>query len=121
MEEVDTEDYEFCGLKIEHIKAIIDLMLDGRETNKKMIDITEEVLESSPHNPYKGSRININLPIKLKSSDTEFFKYGYEVHIYSNGMVNYTNGMGVLMGYNNPIDIYKIMIDNFKVVKDDIE
>lgn len=110
----DPNEIIFCGLTRLHIQTIIDLILDGRETDKDQIDVVEEILVPSIYNGYEGNRININIPIKLNSSDTEFFKYGYEILIYDNGLVQYANGMDVSLGFNNPIEIYKIIVEHFK-------
>lgn len=118
---VGGEDLIFCGLKVKHIRNIIDLILDGRETDKSLIDIVEEILAPSIFAEYNGNRLNINIPIKLKATDAEFYKYGYEIHIYDNGLINYNNGSDVMMRFENPLEIYKIIVENFKPEYNGIE
>lgn len=108
------DNWEFCGLKIGHVREIIDLVLDGAETDRKEIDLVTQILKPSIYNGYNGDRLVINIPIKLNSRDKEYFKHGYEIHIYDNGYFCYDNGMGVKLPYKNALEIYKIIVENFK-------
>lgn len=67
-------------------------------------DVSEKELKSK-----KVEKLIARIP--LYPNDKEKSHMRFELHIYSNGYIDYTNGSGCSMRFANPIEIYKILID----------
>ena len=114
----------WCGIGIEHIDQILKLVLVKNDLPDYIKDEAKvSVIQSSPslyNDFYSGTYLVVAFPVKFKEPlKSGLDKAIWYLRILETGYISFETGSGVTVRINNALDVYKILVDNFKLNTDE--
>ena len=98
----------FYGLSHGNILQIMKHILGDKRYNSILNSSLKNSVKISVTSDGNNDQLVINLPLN-NIENSQFIK------ITNEGFVSFENFSGVLFPFNNPLSVYKILVENFKL------